>query len=163
MQGAFYQANSIRCPLVIPAVLMAVGTLMALISTPAQARQPFAEFVQSLWPEARDRFGVSRTTFVRATKGLKPDLSIPDLETSGRKRKVRQAEFTRAPSDYLDKDYLARLAKTGRKLARTYASQLDEARRIADELASQVPASAEDVRFWEFCRERFGLEREGTH
>ena len=129
MQGAFYQANSIRCPLVIPAVLMAVGTLMALISTPAQARQPFAEFVQSLWPEARDRFGVSRTTFVRATKGLKPDLSIPDLETSGRKRKVRQAEFTRAPSDYLDKDYLARLAKTGRKLARTYASQLDEIER----------------------------------
>jgi lytic murein transglycosylase len=108
------------------ALLLAIATSIALVSTPANARQPFAEFVQSLWPDARDRFGVSKATFNRAISGLKPDLSLPDLETKGPKRKVRQAEFTRAPSAYLDKDYLARLAKTGRKLARTYASQLDE-------------------------------------
>lgn len=129
MYGAFNQAKYRGGVWMLPVILMTLGALTALLSTAAQARQPFPEFVQSLWPEARDRFGVSRDTFARATRGLKPDLSIPDLETSGTKRKVRQAEFTRAPSDYLDKNYLARLAKTGRKLARTYASQLDEIER----------------------------------
>lgn len=92
----------------------------------AVAKPGFREFIESLWPEARDRFGVSRATFDKATKGLKPNLSLPDLEIEGRRRTVRQAEFTRAPSDYLDAAYLGRLSKTGRGLASKYAKELDE-------------------------------------
>lgn len=126
MHGFSHQSISTPCQWRRIALLLAIATIPALFNTPAYAREAFGEFLQSLWPEARDRFGVSQSTFKRAISGLKPDLSLPDLETAGSKRKVRQAEFTRAPYDYLDKDYLARLAKTGRKLARTYARPLDE-------------------------------------
>ena len=44
----------------------------------------------------------------------------------GQPRTVRQAEFTRAPSEYLDNAYLGRLSKTGRGVARKYKSELDE-------------------------------------
>ncbi len=126
MDGADHRVNSTQRQRTVPALLLAVTAILVLVAPPVQARQPFKAFLESLWPEARDRFGVTRATFNRATRGLKPDLSLPDLQTSGPKRKVRQAEFTRAPSDYLDKNYLARLAKTGRNLARTYAKELDE-------------------------------------
>ncbi|MCH9807929.1 MAG: lytic murein transglycosylase [Alphaproteobacteria bacterium] len=96
------------------------------IGSTAQARQPFGEFLETLWPDARDRFGVSRKTFERAVSGLKPDMTLTDLEIPGRKRKVRQAEFTRAPSQYIDSAYLGRLAKTGRRLAKTYATELSQ-------------------------------------
>lgn len=92
----------------------------------AEQSQSFSQFIESLWPEARDRFGVSRATFEAATKGLKPDLSLPDLAIKGKARKVRQAEFTRAPSDYLDSAYLARLSRTGRGLAGKYKVELDQ-------------------------------------
>jgi lytic murein transglycosylase len=105
-------------------MLLAVALSAMVLPRYAVAREPFGEFLESLWPEARDRFGVSRQTFKRAVAGLKPDLSLPDLAIEGRKRKVKQAEFTRAPSGYLDKAYLARLAQTGSKLARTYAGEL---------------------------------------
>ncbi|MEQ8825590.1 MAG: lytic murein transglycosylase [Filomicrobium sp.] len=94
--------------------------------SPASAKPDFKAYIESLWPEARARFGVSRATFDKAIKGLKPDLTLPDLQIEGRRRKVRQAEFTRAPSGYLDPAYLGRLAKTGRKLARKYASELKD-------------------------------------
>lgn len=106
---------------------MALAVMKGAVSAPARAddRLPFKSFIESLWPEARDRFGVSRATFERATSGLTPDLSLPDLAIPGRTRKVRQAEFTRAPSEYLDKGYLARLGNTGRRLALQYKSDLD--------------------------------------
>lgn len=105
--------------------LVALSSLFLGWPSPAQARASFDEFIQSTWPDARDRFGVSRTTFDRAVSGLKPDLSLPDLAIPGKKRKVRQAEFTRAPGEYIDAAYLGRLAKTGRKLANKYSNELD--------------------------------------
>jgi len=106
-----------------------IAIALALITAPslrAEPSKPFTEFIESLWPDARDRFGVSRATFDAAIKGLKPDLSLPDLKRKGKPRKVRQAEFTRAPSDYLDSAYLGRLSKTGRKLARQHKAALNQ-------------------------------------
>ncbi|KUO58072.1 MAG: lytic transglycosylase [Alphaproteobacteria bacterium BRH_c36] len=112
------------------AVMMLVVAITLAISTGqrlhAEQSQSFAEFIESLWPEARDKFQVSHTTFDRATKGLKPDLSLPDLALKGKPRTVRQAEFTRAPSEYLDSAYLGRLAQTGRGLAAKFKSELAE-------------------------------------
>jgi len=89
-------------------------------------RQEFGAFVQSLWPDARDRFGVSRKTFDTAFAGLKPNLTLPDLELPGTAvSKVRQSEFTAEPKDYIDAAYLARLAETGRQLVVTHKQALD--------------------------------------
>lgn len=116
-----------RWPLAALIVLLAASApIFSAVKTQAQQDEPFAAFLESLWPEARDRFGVSRATFDGAVKGLKPDLSLPDLAIKGRTRKVRQSEFTSAPSDYLNSTYLARLSKTGRTLAQKYARQLDD-------------------------------------
>ena len=103
-----------------------LAVLQLAFAHPTVAKPGFSEFIESLWPEARDKYGVSRATFDSATKGLKPDLSLPDLAIPGKTRKVRQAEFTRAPSDYLDAAYLGRLSKTGRGIAQKYKKELDE-------------------------------------
>ncbi|CFX29062.1 Lytic murein transglycosylase [Candidatus Filomicrobium marinum] len=95
-------------------------------SAPAQAREDFKTFLENLWPEARDKYGVSRQTFDKVVKSLKPDLSLPDLEIPGRqKTQVRQSEFTSEPSDYIDAAYLARLANTGQRLASEHKAALD--------------------------------------
>lgn len=124
--------GSVRIVAAVATMAVAVIVLILLGSAPpagADPRPSFGDFIESVWPDARDRFGVSRATFDKATAGLEPDLSLPDLAIPGETRKVRQAEFTRAPSEYLDRDYLGRLAKTGRKLARRHASDLDEIER----------------------------------
>ncbi len=118
---------NVRGAMALIAVAFCAAIFLPYATVRAQTddRPSFEAFLQSLWPEARDRFGVSESTFERAISGLKPDLSLPDLAIPGRTRKVRQAEFTRAPSDYLDRAYLARLGKTGRGLASKYKSELD--------------------------------------
>lgn len=96
----------------------------------AQAREhspaAFRAFIEGLWPDA-SASGVSRAVFDRAFEGLEPDYSLPDLVFPGdtHQKKVGQAEFTRAPGDYLDATYLARLAATGRTKLRQYARELD--------------------------------------
>lgn len=112
------------------AALHAVGALALILclgfARPAAAQEDFSAFLESLWPDARDRFGVSRETFDAAFGGLEPDLSLPDLEVTGRTvTKVRQSEFTSEPQDYIDAEYLARLAKTGQQLAAKHKSALD--------------------------------------
>ena len=106
-----------------------MAALMALASTPARAERTadFAAFVEALWPEAEAR-GVSRATFDAALGDLEPDFKIPDLDLPGRKSDGAkgQAEFTRAPGEYLDKKYLADLASQGRKLLREHAAALDK-------------------------------------
>ena len=49
----------------------------------ARADAAFDAFLQSLWPDAQT-LGVSRATFDAATRGLEPDLSLPDLAIPGR-------------------------------------------------------------------------------
>jgi len=110
----------------LAAVALAILFCLDLV-LPAAAQEDFKTFVESLWPEARDRFGVSRKTFDAAVSGLKPDLSLPDLVRPGavKPAAVRQSEFTSEPREYIDAAYLARLARTGRQLAVTHREALD--------------------------------------
>lgn len=113
----------------------AVLILTVLLSSPASARQSFADFLSGLWPEARDA-GVSRQTFTTAFDGVRPDLSLPDLVLPGKPKVSNkgQAEFTKTAKDYLSKPYMKRLAAQGRKffLQHRQALQRIEARTGVD-------------------------------
>jgi lytic murein transglycosylase len=102
-------------PLVLGAAL--------LMPAPAQA-DAFQDWLQSVWPEAQAQ-GVSRATFEAATRGLKPDYSLPDLHIPGRPDKPPpQAEFVQTPEQYVRESYIARLAVHGRKLAGQHRDML---------------------------------------
>jgi len=109
------------------AVLAAVvaAAAICLPAPDARADEAFDKFLQELWPNAKAA-GVSRATFVREIKGLKPDFSLPDLVLPGRETPTMkgQAEFTREPRDYLNDAYLSRLARQGRELAMKHAEAL---------------------------------------
>jgi lytic murein transglycosylase len=105
---------------------LAAGALGVVLAASAHARaETFEDWRAQLWPDAK-AFGISRKTFDAAFKGLKPDLSLPDLVIPGREKKPvkGQAEFTRPPQDYLSRTYLARLAAQGRVLRRDHAKAL---------------------------------------
>lgn len=107
---------------VLQAVLAGALMLALLASAKsAQADGGFQAFLAGLWPEAKAE-GVSRDVFEAAFKGMEPDLSLPDLALPGRDKDSSkgQAEFTRAPSEYLDRAYLGRLAADGRAMAKKY-------------------------------------------
>jgi lytic murein transglycosylase len=95
------------------------------VSAPADAADPpFQQWLQSLWPEAQS-LGVSRATFETATRGLDPDLSLPDLVIPGRTaREPGQPEFVQTPSQYLKESTFDRLAAQGRKLAAEHGATL---------------------------------------
>jgi lytic murein transglycosylase len=111
--------------------LAATLALLALCTGAlADDRPPFAEFIEGLWPEAKAG-GVSRATFDKAFAGVKPNLKLPDLDLPGRPSDGAkgQAEFTRAPKDYLDEAYLERLAATGRQLEAKHRAELEKIER----------------------------------
>ena len=91
--------------------------LLAACSQSVAADAAFRQWLESAWPEAQ-ALGVSRATFDAATRGLEPDLSLPDLVLPGRPERPRgeQAEFVQTPADYLKEATLVRLAAQGRKL-----------------------------------------------
>lgn len=105
--------------------------LAVILAAPARADDAFHQFVESLWPEAQ-KMGVARTTFDAATRGLAPDLSLPDLDIPGRPERPPpgQPEFVRTPADYLKESSLERLATRGRTL---YAQYRDTLTRIEQE------------------------------
>ena len=110
----------------IRAALVACCVLLSMFTgARAQSEAEFQTFIQSLWPEA-EKLGVTRKTFDEATRGLKPNLSLPDLEIPGRPKPVRvgQAEFERTPEQYLAETSLARLTGEGRRLAAEHAATL---------------------------------------
>src|SRR5882757_2053460 len=87
--------------------------LLGMAAVPAHADAAFQRFLQSLWPEA-ERLGVSQPIFDAATRGLEPDLSLPDLALPGRVDKVpQQPEFVQTPADYVRESSIARLAEQG--------------------------------------------------
>jgi lytic murein transglycosylase len=99
-----------------------------LLSMPAAFADPaFQTWLQSLWPQAQ-ALGVSRATFDEATRGLEPDLTLPDLALPGRPEKpaVGQPEFVQTPSDYLKEPEIEQLAVQGRKLAEQYHGVLHD-------------------------------------
>src|SRR5213078_4557492 len=68
--------------LIFAACALWLATSAAYPQTQA-ASQSFQNWLQQLWPAAQ-ALGVSRATFDAATRGLEPDLSLPDLVIPGR-------------------------------------------------------------------------------
>jgi lytic murein transglycosylase len=98
--------------------------LVVCSASSASADEAFQTFLQSLWPQAQAA-GVSRATFDQATRGLEPDLSLPDLVIPGRpQRAPGQAEFVETPADYLKEPSIQRLATQARKLYAQYRPAL---------------------------------------
>ena len=101
---------------------VAAGALfLTMFVQPASADDAFQSWLQSLWPQAQE-LGVSRATFDTATRGLEPDLSLPDLVLPGRPEKAQggQPEFVLTPADYLKEPAIESLAVQGRKLLDQY-------------------------------------------
>jgi lytic murein transglycosylase len=102
---------------------LAAGLWTAL-AVSANADPAFQAWLQSLWPSAQ-QLGITRATFDTATRGLAPDLKLPDLVIPGRTAKPPgQPEFVLTPSDYLKERRLAALAAYGRKLAAKHRATL---------------------------------------
>jgi lytic murein transglycosylase len=99
------------------------GCLLACL--PARAADPaFDRFLDGLWLDAQ-ALGVSRATFEAATRGLEPDLSLPDLVIPGRPdRQPTQPEFVQTPAQYLKESAFDALAAQGRKLAEQHRATL---------------------------------------
>jgi len=112
------------------AALLAIAVLLLAVQIPgraaAQPQPSFKAWLQSFWPEA-ERAGVTRATFDRAFAGLEPDLTLPDLILPGKQepRPGGQAEFSRTPEQYVNRDQIERLAKQGRELAARHKAILD--------------------------------------
>jgi lytic murein transglycosylase len=85
----------------------------------------FADFIASLQPEAQ-KLGVSRTTFAGATRGLEPDLSLPDLIIPGKPEQPSrgQAEFVQTPAEYLRESSFDRLSAQGKRLLQEHRATL---------------------------------------
>ena len=116
------------------ALFLACMTAMAawLVALPgtAAADAKLDAWIEGLWPEA-EAAGVSRATFDKALKDFTPNLKLPDLDLPGRPSNdsTGQAEFTRAPAEYLDRAYLIRLATTGKELAAKHKATLEKIER----------------------------------
>jgi lytic murein transglycosylase len=99
--------------------LAGAAVLAALVaSSPGHAADAaFQQWLAGLWPDA-EKMGISRATFDTATRGLEPDMSLPDLIIPGRPARPsgRQAEFVQAPADYIKESSIEHLAAEGRKL-----------------------------------------------
>jgi lytic murein transglycosylase len=110
--------TQIRC--LIATLLFVLASTIA-----AHADSDFQSWLQSLWPQAQ-ALGVSHATFDSATRGLEPDLTLPDLVLPGRPEKpsAGQPEFVQTPADYIKEASIDRLAAEGRKLYDQYREPL---------------------------------------
>jgi lytic murein transglycosylase len=122
--------GTLRLASVGTALLLSLATSLTIWSARAQSPDAFRRFVESLWPEAEAK-GVSRRTFEAAFRGVRLDLTAPDLVLPGKApSEVKgQAEFTRTPAQYLNATYLTRLADRGRSLLAKHREALEEIER----------------------------------
>jgi lytic murein transglycosylase len=100
--------------------------LVTVSATGAVAADPaFHQWLADLWPQAQ-AFGISRATFDLATRGLEPDLTLPDLDLPGQRGAPPrgQAEFVQTPADYIKESNIAYLAAQGKKLSAQYSRTL---------------------------------------
>jgi lytic murein transglycosylase len=109
----------------LPAVLCAAALGGIVWVHGAFADAAFDAWLQALWPQAQ-ALGVSRATFDQATRGLEPDLTLPDLVLPGQPEKpsAGQPEFVQTPADYLKEPAIESLAVQGRKLFDQYRAPL---------------------------------------
>ena len=116
----------LRCLLDRPPSRAMTVVLWALaFATPAHAADAaFQQWLAQQWPAAQ-ALGVARATFDAATRGLEPDLTLPDLALPGQAEKTpQQPEFVQTPSQYLREASFDRLAARGRQLATQYRDTL---------------------------------------
>ena len=106
-------------------IRLAVLIAAFLCSAPSNAADSaFQQWLAQTWPGARE-LGVSRATFDAATRGLEPDLSLPDLAIPGRpEQQPQQAEFVQTPGQYLREPTFDRLAARGKQLTAQYRDML---------------------------------------
>jgi len=103
---------------------MTAFVLLLIFSTVARADAAFDRWLAAQWPAAQ-ALGVSRATFETATRGLAPDLSLPDLAIPGKPEKApQQPEFVQTPAQYLRESTFQRLAVRGKQLAAQYHDTL---------------------------------------
>src|SRR5262249_9925861 len=115
--------NSIRTKFRFLTIAVTLALLAAASPTHA-GDAAFDGWVQSLWPDAQ-KLGIARATFDAATRGLEPDLSLPDLVIPGRVQPAPgQPEFVQTPAQYLKETSFDRLATQGRKLFEQYRPTL---------------------------------------
>src|SRR3981081_507799 len=94
----------------------------------ARARA-FSQWLEGTGPAARAR-GVTRATFDAATRGLEPDLTLPDLVIPGRPdRQPAQPEFVQTPAQYLKESSFDKLAAQGRTLFERHRATLTQIER----------------------------------
>jgi lytic murein transglycosylase len=93
----------------------------------AQPQPSFRAWLDAFWPDAESQ-GITRVTFDRAFAGIEPDLSLPDLVIPGKPetKPSGQAEFSRTPEQYINRDQIIRLANQGRELAARHKAILDK-------------------------------------
>jgi len=115
-------------PLCCAAAMALICVLLCVRASVADAA--FAAWLQSLWPQAQ-ALGISRATFEMATRGLEPDLTLPDLVLPGRPERpsAGQPEFVATPADYLKEPAIERLAGDARKFYDRYRVPLDSIER----------------------------------
>jgi len=101
----------------------------AVCPTAHAADPAFDAFLRSTWPDAQ-ALGVSRATFDTATRGLEPDLSLPDLDIPGRvSPPPAQPEFVQTPAQYLRETAFQQYAAQGQQLAAQYRDTLSRIER----------------------------------
>ena len=101
-----------------------IGLALVLLGSPAFADAAFDQWLQSTWPDA-EKLGVARATFEAGTRGLEPDLSLPDLDIPGKpETQPQQAEFVQTPGQYLREPTFERLAAQGIQYATQYKDEL---------------------------------------
>src|SRR5690349_18954419 len=103
---------------------LALAWLFLLVFSADAADATFRQWLAAQWPAAQ-QLGVSRSTFDAATRGLEPDLSLPDLVIPGKpEQQPQQPEFVQTPAQYLREATFDRLATRGKQLAVQYRDTL---------------------------------------
>src|SRR3974390_3505802 len=115
-----------RRPLLLCCAATMAFFCILLCARMSAADAAFTTWLQSLWPQAQT-LGISRATFEMATRGLEPDLALPDLVLPGRPERpsAGQPEFVTTPADYLKEPAIERLAADARKFYDRYRVPLD--------------------------------------
>ena len=107
------------------AIVVGLWLAAAALASARAADPSFQKWLEDLWPQAQT-LGISRGTFDTATRGVEPDLTLPDLDLPGREGAPPrgQAEFVQTPADYIKESNISYLAAQGKKLAAEHARTL---------------------------------------
>lgn len=107
--------------------ILCLSLAIAASTSPLRsADAAFTAWLQSLRADA-EKLGVTPATFETLTRGLEPDLTLPDLVLPGRASPLSrgdQPEFVQTPADYLKESRLAALAAEGRRLRERHKAAL---------------------------------------